>query len=205
MNNVFKLEEFRVASLETPTEDFAPSSETAASGAQTPNDSAVFEAGYQAGWDDAVRAEAEDQKRIGAELAHNLQDLGFTFHEAKGQVLRSLEHLLIELSGQLLPKLVSDSAGHLIVENIMPFARQAAEAPAEIIIAPTARAALEPLIEQAAAFPVTIIDEPSLGEGQVILRAGTIEQEIDFSEAFQKLSDAIQALYISNERSLDHG
>lgn len=205
MTNVLKLEEFRVTSPEPSSEDFTPASGDASAVAQPPMDSNAFEKGYQAGWDDAVRTEAQDQKRIGAELAHNLQDLGFTFHEAKGQVLKSLEHLLIELSGKLLPKLVSESAGQLIVENIMPFARQTAEAPAEIVISPSARTALEPLINEATTFPVNIIDEPSLGEGQVILRAGLVEQEIDFSEAFQILSDAIQALYISNEKALDHG
>ena len=48
---------------------------------------ASYETGYSAGWDDAVRAETEAHKRISAEFARNLQDLGFTFHEARAHVI----------------------------------------------------------------------------------------------------------------------
>ncbi|MEN8837451.1 MAG: flagellar biosynthesis protein, partial [Celeribacter marinus] len=42
-----------------------------------------YEAGYKAGWDDAIAADESVRTKIGAELERNLQDLGFTFHEAR--------------------------------------------------------------------------------------------------------------------------
>jgi flagellar M-ring protein FliF len=76
-------------------EDFAT---LAGPAAQAPSDPApaladaerlaAYEQGYRAGWDDAVRAEAADQARIGAELARNLQEMSFSFHEARSRSSR---------------------------------------------------------------------------------------------------------------------
>jgi hypothetical protein len=47
---------------------------------------ASFEQGYKAGWDDAVAAQSEDQTRIRADLARNLQSLSFTYQEARSHM-----------------------------------------------------------------------------------------------------------------------
>ena len=57
----------------------------------------AYEQGYKAGWDDAATAQADDHTRISAGFARNLQELSFTYHEAKGQILGSLEPLLKEM------------------------------------------------------------------------------------------------------------
>ncbi len=40
-------------------------------------------AAIRAGWDDASAAQTDDQTRMKADLARNLQTLGFTYHEAR--------------------------------------------------------------------------------------------------------------------------
>jgi flagellar assembly protein FliH len=166
---------------------------------------AGYEAGYKAGWDDASRGQAEDQSRIGAEFARNLQDLGFTFHEARAHVMHALEPLLSGMVSRVLPRLVSETMGQTIVEEILPLADNAADLPIEVVVSPSSRPALETLLAQSVSVPFALVEEASLAEGQVFLRSGKIERHIDFTTAVDRIGAAISGLYELNEKAFKNG
>lgn len=169
------------------------------------NRMAAYEQGYKAGWDDATRAEGEDQSRIGAEFARNLQDLGFTFHEARSHVMQALEPLLSEMVSKVLPQLVTDTLGQTILEELLPLAEEVSDAPIQIVIAPVSRPAIQRLIDDSLTIPLEIVEEPSLAEGQVYLRMGELEKKIDMDAAVEKIGQAINAVYALNEEAMKHG
>ena len=166
---------------------------------------ASYEQGYQAGYDDAARTASEDQTRISAELSLNLQNLGFTFHEARSHVIQSLEPLLLALVEKLLPELVAKTIGQRILEEIAPLAEMAADTPIQVVIAPSCRAAIEPLLTAASAYPLELINEPSLGVGQVFLRSGKHEKQIDMDSVLAAITDAMAALERENSGAFAHG
>lgn len=163
-----------------------------------------YEGGYKAGWDDATRAEAESQGRIGAEFARNLQDLGFTFHEARSHVMQALEPLLTGMVDRVLPELVSRTVGQSIIEALLPLASLAADSSIEVVVNPASRPALEPMLNDAA-VPFVLVEEPTLAEGQVFLRSGKIERHIDFTDAVDRIGAAINGLYQLNEKAFQNG
>ncbi len=164
-----------------------------------------YEAGYKAGWDDAARTESDEQDRIGAEFARNLQDLGFTFHEARSHVMQALEPLLAGMVERVLPKLVSETMGQTIIEELLPLATQAADTPIEVVVAPTSRPVLEGLLTGATSVPFTLVEEPTLAVGQVFLRSGKTERHIDFASAIDRIGAAIEGLYELNEKAFRNG
>lgn len=164
-----------------------------------------YEAGYKAGWDDATRAETEDQSRIGAEFARNLQDLGFTFHEARSHVMQALEPLLSGMVERVLPRLVSETIGQTVVEELLPLAASAADTPIEVVVSPASRPALEALLASASSVPLVLIEEPTLAEGQVFLRSGKTERHIDFTSTVDRIGAAIEGLYELNEKAFQNG
>ncbi|GAA3858863.1 flagellar biosynthesis protein [Celeribacter arenosi] len=166
---------------------------------------AAYERGYKAGWDDAVRAEGADQSRIGADFAHNLQELGFTFHEARAHVMRALEPLLEEMVSKVLPHLVTQTLGQTIVSEIMSLGSQASDAPVQLVISPNSLPAVKTYLDSSLSLPVDIIEEPSLAEGQVFLRLGDREQKIDLDGAIAKISEAINSVYTLNEEVFKNG
>lgn len=166
---------------------------------------AGYEAGYQAGWDDATRQESEEQSRIGAEFARNLQDLGFTFHEARAHVMQALEPLLNGMVDKVLPKLVSDTLGQTIVEELLPLAAEAADEPIEVVVTPNSRPTLEDLLSNSASVPFRIVEEPTLAEGQVYLRSGKKERHIDMTQAVDRIGTTIKGLYELNEKAFQNG
>lgn len=155
----------------------------------------AYDSGYAAGWEDAAAAQSGDQSRIGADLARNLQSLGFTYQEARMHVLRALEPLLQEMVGRLLPELARETLAPIVLDVLMPLAERMADAPVTLVLNPSARPAVEALLEQATGMPLIIVEEPSLGEGQVYLRLGNTETRIDLDRATAEITAAVRGFF----------
>ena len=203
MSRTVTLEDFSGARLVAASAGFAPHAFAADESSAAPSES--YEEGYRAGYEDAAQSALKDQTRIRTELAHNLQDVGFTFHEARAQVMRSLEPLLRELTDRLLPEMLRETLAQQIIEAAMPMAQAAADAPVEVVIAPANRAALEPVLSSIAHMNFVVKDEPSLGEGQVYLQSGISEMSLDFTGALEDLRAAMAALMDINKEAVRHG
>ena len=166
---------------------------------------AAYDSGYAAGWEDAAAAQSSDQTRVSADLARNLQSLAFTFHEARGHILRALEPLLTEVTGRLLPDLARETLAPLVLDILMPIAEKNVDVPVSLILNPAARPAVESLLEQATGLPITVVEEPSLSEGQVYLRLGTVETHINLDRAIAEITTAVRGFFETPERIKDHG
>ena len=164
-----------------------------------------YEAGYKAGWDDAVRAEREDQARIDAEFSRNLQEMGFTFQEARAHVMNALEPLLAGMVEKVLPDLVTQTLGQSIVEELLHLASDVTDAPIDVVVNPSCRAVLEPMIKSATSVPFSLIEEPSLADGQVYLRAGQRERHLDFAGAVDRIGKSISDFFSLNEKVFQNG
>lgn len=156
---------------------------------------AAYETGYKAGWDDASAAMGEDQTRIRAELARNLQSLSFTYHEARNHVLKAVEPLLLQIVGQLLPEIARETLAPFVLETLMPLAEGLGDAPVKLVINPVARPAVQALLEQATGLPLTIEEEPTLGEGQVYIRLGAVETQVDLDKATADIASAVRGFF----------
>jgi flagellar biosynthesis/type III secretory pathway protein FliH len=157
---------------------------------------AAYEQGYTAGWDDAVAAQADNQALLGAEIAKNLQELSFTYQEARTHVLRAIEPLLAQMSERVLPDMARAALAPMIVETLRPLADALADT---LVINPAARPAVEAVLERAGSLPVTIETEPTLGEGQAHLRFGQAETRIDLDRAVTDIAAAVRGFFELNQ------
>ncbi|MCV2881819.1 flagellar biosynthesis protein [Actibacterium sp. XHP0104] len=172
-------------------EDFSAAPHTAAQ-VGTQDRLAAYEEGYAAGWDDAVKAETNAQSRIGADFAKSLQDMSFTYHEARAHVLSAVGPLLEMMAEQVLPEMAQQGFAQTVLEEARKAIDHAADTPLEIIINPENRASVEALLGDDPALPLTVSDEPSLGPGQAYLRTGSHESQIDIGAVTQGIRDAVQ-------------
>jgi flagellar biosynthesis/type III secretory pathway protein FliH len=156
---------------------------------------AAYEQGYGAGWEDASTAIADDDARIRAELANHLQTLSFTYHEARIHVLTALEPLLIEFAQKLLPEVAQGALGPLILETMMPLAETLAEAPISLKVHPQSRAMIEAFLSSAKAPPFTMQDDISLAQGEVHLRLGEAETQIDLESTIHAIRSALNDFF----------
>lgn len=166
---------------------------------------ASYDAGYAAGWEDAATAQSGDQTRIAAELANNLQGLSFTFHEARTHVLHALQPLLNQMVGRLLPELARETLAPVVLDVLMPLAEKLADAPVTLVLNPASRAAVETLLEQATGLPISVVEEPSLSEGQVYLKLGATETQVNLDRATAEITAAVRGFFELPERDSNHG
>lgn len=156
---------------------------------------ASFESGYSAGWEDAAAAQADDRTRVSADLARSLQSLTFTYHEARNHVLKAIEPLLRHVVGHLLPVLAKDTLAAKVLEVLLPLADNLVAAPITLMLNPAARSAIEDILAKTSGLPLILVEEPTLGEGQVYLKLGDVEREVNLDRAVLEISAAVRGFF----------
>jgi flagellar assembly protein FliH len=155
----------------------------------------AFDNGYRAGWDDSASAFQDDQRRISGELANNLQDLSFTYHEARNAMVGEMEEILRVMVEQILPSTLTNSLGEMIVRKVTDVASDVSEVPVEIVVSPGSTKLIQDLVAGKVAPPLRILEEQSLGEGQAYLRMGTAEHKFDLESVLREISDAVSNFF----------
>lgn len=165
----------------------------------------AFEQGYKAGWDDAAAAQSEEQSRVAADFARNLQELSFTYHQARGQILSLLEPLLKEMVSKVLPRLAANNMAQTIVDEVLSAGEAQTGAEIEIVISPANRPALEQLLQTQDNLDITIIDEPSMAEGLAYLRFAQTEKQIDLESVLSGFSQSVEGFFEQQEKVATNG
>lgn len=164
-----------------------------------------YETGYSAGWEDALAATSAEEGKISAEFANNLQNLTFTYHEARAHLLRSIKPVLVEVTTKLLPEVAREAIAPVVLDALMPLIDETLDQPIQIQINPESRPAVERLLTQAAGMTLEIEEEPTLGEGQVYVRLGKSELKIDLDGAAAEVIRAVHDFFDYSEREETHG
>jgi flagellar assembly protein FliH len=166
---------------------------------------AAYESGYRSGWDDCLAAEQEAMRKVGAELARNLGDLGFTYHEARAQLLAETEALLEACFRTLLSQAAGPAVARRLADDVGELAAAALDQPVEIVVSPADEPTVRSLLPASTTFPLTLMEEPALAEGQAFLRFGRTERVYDMSELAQRLCEAITARTVIPGELMNHG
>ncbi|PTV95160.1 flagellar assembly protein FliH [Rhodobacter aestuarii] len=160
---------------------------------------AAFEKGYTAGWDDAVAAQAAEGAKLRAELGQNLQELSFTYHEARQQILAALRPLLMGIATKMLPEMARQTLAHMVVEQLEPLSEQATTVPIAVVANPASLPMIEEVMADRASLPLIFQAEPTLGEGQVYLKFAETETRIDLDGVIGAIGAAIETYFSANQ------
>lgn len=165
----------------------------------------AFEQGYKSGWEDAIKAQSQDQTRISSDLAQNLQDLSFTYHEAYSQVVEGMAPLLNDMVESLLPKVARDALGLHVVELLNDLTRSYSEQPVEIVVATDNSEAVAPLLKGDFKMPVSLTEDPQLAEGQAEIRFGKVERRVDLTAVLNNIQEALRGFMHDNRKEVVNG
>ncbi|SMX47364.1 FliH/SctL family protein [Actibacterium lipolyticum] len=166
----------------------------------------VYEEGYKAGWEDAAAAENQSQTRIALDLEKALQDLSFTYHEARTHVLNSLAPLLTLMVDQVLPDLAHRGFAQALVDVTREAAHKAADDPVELVVNPANYSSVDAVLPADLPFSITLVQDQSLGPGQAYLRLGQSEQSFDIDSVLVSISTVVSDfLGAQNEKEVKHG
>ena len=165
----------------------------------------AFDAGYQAGWDDATKAHGEEKGRVSAELGQNLLDLSFTYQEALTKLTNSLEPVLLQIVEKLLPEVVRAALAARILEQVNNLVKAQLSGPVEIVVHSQNVASVNEIIKSQVPEPFEITGENSLGEGQAFVRIGHHELEVDLDSVVADVSKALNAFFHESKQEVHNG
>ncbi|SDX86784.1 ABC transporter ATP-binding protein [Citreimonas salinaria] len=165
----------------------------------------AFEEGYRAGWDDSVKAQADDSARLTSTFAQHLGDLSFTYQEAYTAIMGAIGPLLDEMIAKLLPEIARQGLGVHITEQLESLAREIGRRDVVIAVAPGRRDAVAPLIEGDFAFPVDIVEDDTLGADQADIRFGETERQIDLGDMLTAFATMVEGFSHENGRKIVNG
>lgn len=182
-----------------PLEDFtssagAPAPEPAPAPSAMPEDAtlAAYEDGYRCGWDDCARAEAEANRRIGADLAANLAAMTLTHAEARQDVLAAIGPLFEDIAAQLLPRLAAEAVAPTVIAELRQIAGENTALRPLLVAAPASLPALERLLATTGEIELDLAAEPTFAEGQVSIRHAGQRRDMDLSGAADRMAEAIR-------------
>jgi flagellar biosynthesis/type III secretory pathway protein FliH len=159
----------------------------------------AFENGYKAGWDDAAKALREEQSHITSDLARNLQDLSFTYTEAHSAVLAAIRPLMGDIIDKVVPELARETLGLRIKDELEQLAKRKASQRVEILVT------TEGLMSQDFGFPLAVVADDTLSEGQVFMRFDDEETEIDLNAVTEGIRQAVDGFFTEQERKIQNG
>lgn len=147
----------------------------------------AFEAGYSSGWEDCSAQSGRDMQRISAELERNIFELGFTYQEARNQMLGEVRTLLRALFEALLPKLSERALAERVADDIQEAFAASLDPPVELVVSPNSASLVQSLLPESIALEITLVPDASLPDDQAFLRFGTSETSYDFGNLTRRL------------------
>lgn len=148
-----------------------------------------YETGFQAGWDDAIASVAQERDHISADFARNLQELSFTFHEAREQVTASLRPLISTMLDQLLPLAAQQSLAEHVWAVLEPILVENNSPQVNLLCAPDDVETIEGLAQNNATLDINVNPEPSLHAGQVRFKLQAEQHQIDTAALATQIND----------------
>ncbi|MEE4188160.1 MAG: ABC transporter ATP-binding protein [Roseobacter sp.] len=155
----------------------------------------AFEAGYQAGWDDALKAQTDEKNKLSAELSQNLLDMSFTYREALSKLTSSIEPIIGQIVEKLLPEMVSTALGAHIIEQVTALAHEQSNGAVEIVVAPQNTELVEKMIGDHLKEPFSVVAENDLGAGQAFVRIAQAERQVDLDSVIKDVAKAMAGFF----------
>lgn len=150
--------------------------------------------GAAAGRDEAATAATAENARQKAALSAHLQELSFSYHEARSHLLHALVPLLQTVCAAVLPQLARETLALSVAEALSEIIGDVLEPPVIISLPP---AAMEPMCELLAAIsaapPLRLEPDPALGPASAGLRFDDQHLQIDLDSVQAAVARALHA------------
>ena len=155
-----------------------------------------YEQGYLAGWEDGAAAQSAEQDQAREDLLRKLQQLSFTWEEARAHILSNLQPLLHQLVTVMLPEMMRDSLALWILGELLPKAEDQVSKPPVLRLSPDDRPHLEDLFAAFPHYPFTWEEDASLPSGHIQLSLGAAgnrqETQIDLASCLATLKRLVR-------------
>lgn len=164
----------------------------------------AYERGYVAGWDDNARQEEADESTRRAAIERQIEQLTFSYHDARGHVLKAIEPLLTAMLHTVLPAASRAALVPHVLEQLLPMAHAASETPLVLEVRTGSRDAFLEAFEGQPLPPLSVVETEDLPEFAARFSSGASQTQIDLSQVAEALDLAIRNFYQIQEEEARH-
>ncbi len=150
----------------------------------------AFDEGYRDGWNDAVKEARSEESAVQNNIATALQELGFTYFEARQHIMGSFKPLLETMLKSVLPHASSASLVEFVQEELKNLA-ELVEPPIRILCAPENHDQLSALVATNGSTPIEVHAEETLAGSQIKLCYADGFTALDADAAIKRIEIAI--------------
>jgi len=155
----------------------------------------AYERGYGAGWDDGGQQDEAEDAAHRTEIRRQVEQLSFGYHEARAHVLNALKPLLAAAFETVLPEMSRASIVPLVIEQLLPLAHSAAEAPLVLTVPTGTRTRFEAAFDGLVLPPLTLAESAELVDGQAVISDGESQSHVDLTQATNSALKALERFY----------
>ena len=157
----------------------------------------AFEQGYGAGWDDAVKAQADGGMLLAETVQQALLDVRFTRDDAMQAFIPATRPLIDGLIAKILPAMADATLPQHVAGLLGKAMEEASDLPVEIRVAPDQLAAVSRVLDGRMPDNASLAPDDTLAPGQACFALGTSEKQIDLPELISEITQAVEAFYNS--------
>lgn len=153
-----------------------------------------YETGYQAGWDDAVKAHLDAQTHLTSTLSQNLEQIEFTLIEAQTQLLSTIKPVMEEITTTLLPGLTNEGLRALVVAEVEALLKSNLPKDVSLVVSPTDEATVAAFLNSSRALSdIPLVTKDTLSDGQAYISCAAIQRKIDVGQALAEIQTTIES------------
>lgn len=153
-----------------------------------------YESGYQAGWDDAVKAHQESQTHLTSTLSQNLEQIEFTLIEAQTQLLSTIKPVMEEITHTLLPGLTNEGLRALVVTEIETLLKTNISKEISLVVSENDEPVVAAFLNSSRALSeVSLVAKETLSEGQAYVSCAAVQRKIDVGQALADIQTTIDS------------
>lgn len=153
-----------------------------------------YEAGYASGWDDAIASDQTSRMRMAAEFERNIQNLAFTFAEAVTHVRGELRGFLTDIVDQFFPAIAPEALRGHVAAELLRLGEERMDVPVQIVTSPDCNQMIAEMLKADFSLDVALVEDSSLSPGQVYVRLGAREMEVDLGPLIKAVSSQLKAI-----------
>lgn len=164
----------------------------------------AFQQGYQEGLQAGIAQTAADAAALDAAFVQSLENIDFTYTEARSQLLGSLGPLLTTIVEKVLPHCVAEGFAGQLADMLLQAAAQDANAAITLHIHPSQRSAIEAATKDAA-VQISLHDDPQLDPHAAWIRQKRSETLLDVDSLLAAISETLGAIHHIENRTENYG
>lgn len=153
-----------------------------------------FDHGYRDGWNDAFAEARTEDSKSRSNISSALQELGFTYFEARQHIMGSFKPLLQAMMESVLPH-ASRAALIPFVQQEMSKLAEMVEPPIKLVCSLENVESLREIVNQNGSLPIEVVGEEVFAPSQIQLRYADGFSSVDTEETVKRIQLAIEAFF----------